>query len=190
MSSDRKCIVVSAPSGAGKTTLVRYLLQQDLQLAFSVSATSRPPREYEKDGIHYHFLTQAEFEQAIRDGRFIEWEEVYEGKYYGTLRDSVEATWTSGNHVIFDVDVIGGLNLKEQFGDRALAIFIEAPSIEDLETRLRARGTENESMLRTRVEKAKLEMKRAPEFDVRIVNDDLETACIELERVVKEFLDR
>lgn len=188
MSSEQKCIIVSAPSGAGKTTLVRHLLNQGLDLAFSVSATSRSARHYETDGVHYHFLSQADFEQAIAEGRFLEWEEVYEGKYYGTLRQSVEDTWAEGHHVIFDVDVVGGLNLKRQFGEQALAIFIQAPSIEELEHRLRKRETEDENMLRTRVDKARQEMVKAPEFDVRIVNDDLKEACDEIERVVKEYL--
>ena len=188
MSFEGKCIIVSAPSGAGKTTLVRHLLEQDLDLAFSVSATSRPPRHYEQDGLHYHFLSQAAFEQAIADGEFLEWEEVYEGKYYGTLRRSIEDNWRQGLHVIFDVDVVGGLHLKSKFKEKALAIFIEAPSIAVLEERLRKRETEDEAMLKTRIDKARQEMMRAEEFDLRIVNDDLEQACQRIEQAVRTFL--
>lgn len=187
MSSEGKCIIVSAPSGAGKTSIVRHLLQQELGLQFSVSATSRSPRAAEIDGEDYHFLSTEEFQERIAQGDFVEWEEVYPGQYYGTLRSEVERVWQTGGHVIFDVDVVGGLNLKEHFGERALAIFIQAPDMQALEDRLRGRRSESEETMRIRLSKAEVEMARAPEFDVIVVNDDLLSACEETAALIREF---
>jgi len=142
MSSDGKCIIISAPSGAGKTSIVRYLLEQDLGLAFSVSATNRKPRVNEESGTDYHFLSTQEFEERINRDEFVEWEEVYEGQYYGTLRSEVEQIWAEDKHVIFDVDVVGGLNLKRFFKEKALAVFVQAPDLTALEYRLKRRRTE------------------------------------------------
>ncbi len=183
-----KCIIFSAPSGAGKTTIVQHLLEQGLGLAFSVSATSRSKRENEVDGKDYYFLSVEEFRRRIREGAFIEWEEVYEGRFYGTLRSEIERIWKKGQHVIFDVDVVGGLNLKKTFGDRALAVFVQPPSLQVLEDRIRDRGSEDEETLHIRLEKAQEEMSYADRFDVVILNEDLSTAFAEAEKVVKSFL--
>jgi len=183
-----KCIIVSAPSGAGKTTIVRHLLKQNLGLAFSVSATSREPRANEVDGEAYHFLTVDRFQERIKAGDFVEWEEVYPGKFYGTLQAEVERIWDRGEHVIFDVDVVGGLALKKHFGKKALSIFIEAPSIKVLEDRLRYRSSESEETIKERIGKASEEMARAPEFDIIITNDELELAQRAAVDIVHEFL--
>ncbi|MEZ4738368.1 MAG: guanylate kinase [Flavobacteriales bacterium] len=149
MGAKGKCVIISAPSGAGKTTIVRSLLAQGLRLAFSVSATSRPKRSYEVDGQDYFFITEAEFRKRIDAGDFVEWEEVYPGRFYGTLRNEIESgSGRKGNSAIFDVDVVGGLRLKEVFGDKALALFVSPPSVEALEQRLRTRGTESEETLK------------------------------------------
>ncbi len=190
MSSEGKCIIVSAPSGAGKTTIVRYLLDQPLGLRFSVSATSRSARVDEIDGQDYHFMTSLEFEKRIAAKDFIEWEEVYPGQYYGTLKEEIERIWALGAHVIFDVDVIGGLNLKEHFGEKALAVFIQPPDVQSLEDRLRARRSESEETMKLRLDKAASELSRAAEFDVIVVNKDLNTACEEAEALIKEFTER
>lgn len=184
-----KCIIISAPSGAGKTTIVRSLLKQGLRLAFSVSATSRAKRGYEVDGQDYFFITPEEFRQRIDLDAFIEWEEVYPGQFYGTLRSEIDRIWSNGNSAIFDVDVVGGIDLKRHFGDRALAIFISPPSVAVLEQRLRARGTETEESLKKRVDKAAHEMTFAPQFDAIVVNDTLEHACEETHAIVARFLD-
>ena len=186
-----KCIIFSAPSGAGKTTIVRYLLSRsELQLDFSVSATSRRPREGEKDGVDYYFLTREQFQEKIRNGEFIEWEEVYEGTFYGTLKKEIERIWARGCHVVFDVDVKGGLNLKKKFGSQALLIFVMPPSIEELERRLRLRSTDDEKVIRERVKKAEEELKYAPQFDVRLVNDSLEKTLKEAYAIVAQFIAR
>lgn len=183
-----KCIIFSAPSGAGKTTIVRHLLAARNDLAFSVSATSRAPRGSEQEGIDYYFMSPEDFRSAIAEGAFIEWEEVYNGNHYGTLRREVERLWREGKHVVFDVDVEGGVNLKKIFGDRALAVFVQPPSLEVLEQRLRSRGTESEANIERRMAKAGHELSYAPRFDVRLVNDDLAVACREVESVVENFL--
>ena len=183
-----KCIIFSAPSGAGKTTIVRHLLAARNDLAFSVSATSRAPRGSEQEGIDYYFMSPEDFRSAIAEGAFIEWEEVYNGNHYGTLRREVERLWREGKHVVFDVDVEGGVNLKKIFGARALAVFVQPPSLEVLEQRLRSRGTEREANIERRMAKAGHELSYAPRFDVRLVNDDLEVACREVEAVVENFL--
>ncbi|MBK6753249.1 MAG: guanylate kinase [Flavobacteriales bacterium] len=183
-----KCVICSAPSGAGKTTIVHYLLRHVPELSFSVSATSRPMRPKEKDGVDYHFLSQEEFEGRIAADAFVEWEEVYPGRYYGTLRSEVERIWASGKDIIFDVDVVGGLHLKERFGPQALAIFIEPPSLEVLAERLLQRGTETAETLRVRVDKATHEMETAERFDAVVVNHDLDQACAEARALVSNFL--
>lgn len=183
-----KCVIVSAPSGAGKTTIVHRLVAAHPQLEFSVSATSRPRREKEMNGRDYHFITAGEFEQKIREGLFIEWEEVYPGRYYGTLRSEIDRIQESGRSPIFDVDVVGGLRLKEIFGAGALALFIAPPSLEALEARLQARGTESKEALKERLEKATREMSYAPRFDAVVVNDDLEHATGRALSLVQRFL--
>ncbi len=183
-----KAIIFSAPSGAGKTTIVKHLLQQNLGLAFSVSATSRECRFNETDGKDYYFLSADDFEQKIANNEFIEWEEVYSGTKYGTLKTEIERIWASGKHVIFDVDVVGGLNLKRYFGDKALGIFVLPPSVKALRERLIGRGTENDASLMKRVDKAEKELMRAHEFEVIILNDVLENALAEAERIVADFL--
>jgi guanylate kinase len=183
-----KCVILSAPSGAGKTTIVKHLLAQDLKLTFSVSATTRPPRNGEIHGRDYYFISEDEFKGNIAAGEFVEWEEVYPGRFYGTYRSEVERIWAEGHHAIFDIDVIGGLDLKEIYQTRALAIFVSPPSVEALERRLRDRGTEDDGTLKVRVEKAVHELSFADRFDATIVNDDLEAACAEAVSLVRLFL--
>jgi len=183
-----KLVIFSAPSGAGKSTLVNYLLPQFPQLSFSISATSRAPRGQEEHGKDYYFLSSQEFKARVAQDELLEWEEVYAGTYYGTLRTEVERIWSEGKVVVFDIDVVGALNLKKQFGNRALALFVQAPSVEILEQRLRGRGTDSEEKIRQRVAKATIEMARAPEFDKVVVNDDLNTAKAEALAILKDFL--
>lgn len=184
-----KLVIFSAPSGAGKSTLVNYLLPQFPQLSFSISATSRAPRGQEEHGKDYYFLSSEEFKMRVAQDELLEWEEVYSGTYYGTLRTEVERIWSEGKVVVFDIDVVGALNLKKQFGDRALALFVQAPSVEILEQRLRGRGTDSEEKIQQRVAKATIEMARAPEFDKVVVNDDLNTAKAEALTILKDFLE-
>ena len=183
-----KLVIFSAPSGAGKSTLVNYLLPQFPELSFSISATSRSPRGKEQHGKDYYFLSSEEFKARVAQDELLEWEEVYAGTYYGTLRSEVERIWAQGKVVVFDIDVVGALNLKKQFGDRALALFVQAPSVEILEQRLRGRGTDSEEKIQQRVAKAAIEMARAPEFDKVVVNDDLDTAKAEALAILKDFL--
>jgi guanylate kinase len=183
-----KCIIVSAPSGAGKTTIVRYLLEHLGTLAFSVSATSRAKRAHEVDGQDYWFISAGEFQRRIEADEFVEWEEVYPGQYYGTLKHELHRIWKDGRHPIFDVDVVGGLDLKEIFGPNALAMFIAPPSIPALEERLRQRGTESPESLAKRVAKAGHELTYADRFDTVVVNDDRDRACIEAYQHVYDFL--
>lgn len=183
-----KCIIFSAPSGAGKTTIVHFLLKQDLGLEFSVSACSREPRGEEINGKDYHFLGLEGFKEKIKQNAFIEWEEVYTNNYYGTLKSEIERIWNNGHTVIFDVDVIGGLNLKRIFGDQALAIFVKPPSYEELEKRLRYRSTETEDKIRQRMAKANTELGFAKKFDVVLVNDNLDAACEKAKDLVEKFL--
>ncbi len=191
MNQQGKAIIFSAPSGAGKTTLVHHLLNNtDLQLAFSISATTRPKRSHEVDGKDYYFLQPAEFLTRAKNGEFLEWEEVYENQYYGTLRSEMDRIWSLGKHVIFDVDVVGGLNLKKIFGENALAIFVEPPSLEALQFRLRHRSTETPEKIAMRIAKAQSEMAYAPKFDTIIVNDILEDALIQSELRVTAFLNK
>ncbi len=177
MSNHGKLIIFSAPSGAGKTTLVRHLLEiSTLNLAFSVSATSRPMRSYEADGKDYFFLTVEEFNNKIQKLEFLEWEEVYKDQYYGTLKSEVDGLLKAGKNVIFDIDVEGGLNLKKIYGNKALAIFVKPPSIKHLEERLNTRSSEDEESLKKRLEKAVAELEYAPQFDKVLLNDKLEKA--------------
>lgn len=185
-----KCVIFSAPSGAGKTTIVQHLLKQNLGLEFSISACSRKPRSTETRGKDYYYFSIEEFKQKIQNGEFVEWEEVYQNMFYGTLKSEVERIWTNGNAVIFDVDVIGGLNLKKQFQNQALAVFVNPPSVEALEERLRFRSTESEEKLQVRLGKARQEMGKAKDFDYILNNFDLEKACDEAEKVVKDFLNK
>jgi guanylate kinase len=184
-----KLIIFSAPSGSGKTTIVRHLLSTfPDQIEFSISATSRDKRGVEQNGKDYYYLTPEEFKQKVDNGEFLEWEEVYAGTCYGTLRSEVERIWAKGKHVIFDIDVEGGLNLKNQFKEDALAIFVMPPSIKILEERLRSRSTDNSQSIARRLDKAEKELKTASLFDRFILNEHLEVALNDAERIVKEFL--
>ena len=181
-----KLIVFSAPSGSGKTTLVHYLLKKVLHLSFSISATSRKPRENEIDGKDYFFLSKENFISKINNGKFLEYEEVYDGIFYGTLLDEVEKKWEKGKHVIFDIDVVGGINIKKLFPERTLAIFVKPPSIESLEERLNNRGDDSPEEINQRIEKAKKEMEYSSQFDKVILNDKLE----ESKRIAFEYVDK
>jgi guanylate kinase len=184
-----KLIIFSAPSGAGKTTLVKHLLgHDDLKLAFSVSACSREKRKHEVEGKDYYFISEAEFKKKIERGEFVEWEEVYQNHFYGTLKSEIDRIWAMGMNVIFDVDVIGGMNIKRQFGNRSLSVFVMPPSIKELEKRLILRSTENDYNLRNRIAKARSEIEYAPEFDVVIINEDLEKAKKEALQKIRDFL--
>lgn len=187
-SSGGRCVIFSAPSGAGKTTIVQYLLGEIPELAFSISACSRDPRGEEEHGKHYYFLGIEGFKRKIDGGEFIEWEEVYTDNFYGTLASELERIWGEGKTVIFDVDVVGGLNLKKIMGDNALAIFVQPPSFEALESRLRFRSTETEEKISMRLAKAQIELARAPEFDYILLNDDLQRACKEAKEIVHKFI--
>lgn len=183
-------MIFSAPSGAGKTTIVKYLLTNRNNLSFSISATTRQPRGAEQDGKDYYFISETEFKQHIASNDFVEWEQVYSGSYYGTLKSEVERIWSEGNVVLFDVDVAGGLNLKKIFGENALAVFVMPPSLEVLEERLRKRGTETEEKIVERVAKAQSEMSFAPNFDQILLNDDLDTAKRDILQLADQFLQR
>ncbi|MEX0981484.1 MAG: guanylate kinase [Bacteroidales bacterium] len=182
-----KLIIFSAPSGSGKTTIVRHLLDLYPQLAFSISATSREPRKDERDGVDYYFLTVDDFKKKIEDDKFLEWEEVYTGQYYGTLRAEVERLRKAGKHVVFDIDVVGGVNLKQDFGSDALAIFIQSPSFEIMENRLRERGTDSEEQLLKRLEKARKELSYADQFDHVLINDRLDDTFGKAEELIRTF---
>ena len=183
-----KLLIFSAPSGSGKTTIVRRLLEQFSNLEFSISATSRAPRGVEQNGVDYYFLSAEEFAEAVAADKFVEWEEVYKGTCYGTLRSEMERIWNKGNVIVFDVDVMGGIRLKEIFGEQALSIFVMPPSIEELRKRLGGRGTDAPEVIEKRIAKASFELTKAPEFDRQIVNDDLEVAVAECIEVIKNFI--
>lgn len=185
-----KLVIFSAPSGSGKSTIIQSLLNRDLNLSFSISATSRAPRGTEKNGVEYYFISPEEFRQRIANGEFLEYEEVYAGKFYGTLKSEVERILDSGRNVIFDVDVVGGLNIKKYYGDQALALFIQPPSIEELEKRLKHRATDAPEVIASRVAKAEYELSFAPRFDHIIVNDILEKAQAEAYQTIRQFLDK
>ena len=185
---DRKLIIFTAPSGSGKTTLVKHLLKVRQDLAFSISACTRSQRYGEVNGLDYYFMSVEHFEEKIAQQAFLEWQEVYEGQYYGTLRAEVERLWSLGRHVIFDIDVKGAWNIKKQFAERALTVFVKTPSPEELVRRLSNRRTESEESLRKRIARAKEEYLYERYFDVTVVNDDLNRACIEAEQLVKGFL--
>ena len=183
-----KLIIFSAPSGSGKSTIINYLLQQSLRLRFSISATSRAPRGMEKNGVEYYFLTPEEFKARIAKGDFLEYEEVYTDKFYGTLKSEVERILNEGDNVIFDVDVVGGCNIKRFYGDRALSVFIQPPSIEELRKRLVGRGTDTPEVIESRIAKAEYELSFADKFDTVVINDDLETAKAKALQVIQAFL--
>ena len=186
---NNKVIIFSAPSGAGKSTIVNHLLKLHPELEFSISATSRTPRGQEQHGVEYYFYTADDFRQMISEDRFVEYEEVYAGSFYGTLRSEVERIWAKGHTIIFDIDVQGGVNLKRIFGEQAFSIFIQAPSVEVLRERLNGRGTDTEEAIERRVAKAASEMEfAAGKFDHVLINDDLQTALAEAEKIVGDFL--
>ncbi len=190
MATKGKCIIFSAPSGSGKSTIVNWLMNEhpELQLTFSVSATSRPPRGTERHGVEYIFLTPEEFRQYIRAEEFLEYEEVYADRFYGTLKSQVEYQLKDGQNVVFDVDVKGGCNIKAHFGTQALSLFIQPPSVEELRRRLNARATDTAEQIEQRIAKAEFEMSFAPRFDHVVVNDDLEEAKQQVLRLVRDFL--
>lgn len=183
-----KLIIFSAPSGSGKSTIINYLLTQGLNLKFSISATSRPPRGTEQNGVEYFFLTPEEFRQRITDGEFLEYEEVYPDRFYGTLKSQVEKQLEAGQNVIFDVDVVGGCNIKEYYGNRALSLFIQPPSIEELRKRLEGRGTDSPEIIESCLSKAAYELTFASKFDQVIINDHLENAQTEALNAIQLFL--
>ena len=184
-----KLIVFSAPSGSGKTTIVRHLLQQpELNLEFSISATSRAPRGEEQDGKDYYFISTKEFKQHIKNEDFLEWEEVYRDNFYGTLKEEVQRIWDMGKHVIFDIDVVGGLRIKKKYPEETLAVFVKPPSVDELKIRLKKRKTESDEKINMRIAKASVEMATAPQFDFIIENDTLEHALDEAEKLVAEHV--
>lgn len=184
-----KLIIFSAPSGSGKSTIINKLMSEyGLQGRFSISATSRKPRGSERDGVEYYFLTEEDFRRRISEGDFLEYEEVYPGCFYGTLRSEVDRTLAQGENVILDIDVQGGLNVKKIYGDRALTLFIQPPSIERLRERLERRGTDAPEVIERRLAKAETELSFAPKYDAVVVNDDLEEACRDAARVIEDFL--
>ncbi len=190
MRKKTKLIILSAPSGAGKTTLVHHLMKEVPNLAFSISATSRKPRKGEVNGKDYYFISAEEFKKKIREGAFVEWEEVYENQFYGTLIAEVERLRKEGKHVVFDVDVKGGLSIKRLYGNDALAVFIKPPSMQVLEQRLRKRSTEDEESLKKRLARAEEELSFESRFDVTLINDDLEKAKKEIVEIVKQFVEK
>ena len=188
--TSHKLIIISAPSGAGKTSIVKYLLQQDLKLAFSISVTSRPMRPGEVDKKDYYFYSVEEFKSKLEAGEFLEWQEVYVNQFYGTLKSEIERIWATGHHVLFDVDVLGGINIKKYYGDQALSIFIKPPSPEVLAQRLAGRGTETPESLAKRIAKADYELTFENQFDKVVVNDDLQVAQQETVKLIQDFLQQ
>lgn len=188
--SDNKIIIIAAPSGSGKTSVTRHLLKAfNGKLAFSVSCATRQPRNHEKNGVDYYFISPEEFKQRIANHEFAEWEMVYEGKYYGTLKSELQRMWDNGQTPLLDVDVKGGINVQQQYPTQSLSLFIEPPSIDELEKRLKARGTETAESLKARIDKASYELSFKSQFDKVIINDDLATACTEAEDAVRKFLN-
>lgn len=185
-----KLIIFSAPSGSGKSTIINYLLKQNLNLTFSISATSRAPRGTEQNGVEYFFLTPEEFKQRIANNEFLEYEEVYKDRFYGTLKAQVAKQLAAGQNVIFDVDVVGGCNIKKFYGDRALSVFIQPPSLEELRKRLTGRGTDAPEVIESRLAKATFELSYAEKFDVVIVNDNLEKAQAEALKTIRDFIQQ
>ncbi|MAP55785.1 guanylate kinase [Altibacter sp.] len=191
MKKGGKLIVFSAPSGSGKTTIVQYLLkQEDLNLDFSVSATSRDPRGDEVHGEDYYFISLKDFKQHIKNGDFLEWEEVYRDNFYGTLKSEVERIWAQGKNVIFDIDVVGGLRIKKKFPEQTLAVFVKPPSIDELKIRLKKRKTESDERINMRIAKASVELATAPQFDYIIENNNLKKALKESHDLVADFLQK
>ncbi len=184
-----KLIIFSAPSGSGKSTIIQSLLNKDLNLSFSISATSRSPRGTEQNGVEYYFITPEEFRQRIANDEFLEYEEVYAGKFYGTLKSEVERILDSGRNVIFDVDVVGGLNIKRYYGEQALALFIQPPSVEVLRQRLNGRGTDTPEVIADRIAKAEYELSFAHQFDTIIINDVLTEAQQAAYQTIRNFID-
>jgi len=189
-SNNNKVLIFSAPSGSGKSTIVSHILKLHPEIEFSVSAASRPPRGKEKDGVDYYFISEEEFRSRIREDMFVEYEEVYPGRFYGTLKSEVQRIWDKGHVIIFDVDVKGGIALKKYFGDKALSVFIQAPSVEELHRRLVQRGTDSEKDIEARVAKASSEMEYADRFDYILINDELETALDESADLIGHFLSQ
>ena len=184
-----KLIIISAPSGCGKSTIIHDLTQRgNIDMTFSVSATNRKPREGEIDGVHYHFLSTSEFHDRIASGDFLEYEEVYPGRFYGTLKSEINRTLDAGSNIVLDIDVKGGINVKKLYGDRALSIFIEPPSVEELRRRLENRGTESREVIDERISRAEFELSLAPQFDVVVVNDNLEQAIDRTEQLIVDFI--
>ena len=184
-----KVVIFSAPSGAGKSTIVKHILDKFPQLEFSVSATSRPPRGAEKHGAEYHFLTVDEFRRKIENNEFVEWEEVYANNYYGTLKSEVDRIWAKGNTILFDIDVKGGINVKRIYGNQAFSVFVMPPSVGELRRRLEVRSTDSPEAIDRRVHKAEEEIKYAPEFDTILLNDKLEDALSDAEKIIGKFLN-
>jgi len=189
MKKKGKLIIFSAPSGAGKSTIVQALLNKGYNLEFSISATSRAPRGQEKDGTEYYFLSPEEFKTKIKQDAFLEWEEVYTNNYYGTLKSEVERICSKGNNIVFDVDVVGGVNIKKMYGKEALSLFIQPPSIEELKKRLKNRGTDSDEKITVRIAKAEKELAYASQFDKVIVNDNLDQALEDVENALTAFLN-
>jgi len=185
-----KLIIITAPSGAGKTSITKYLMRRFPQLAFSISAATRKPRGYEKDGVDYHFISEEEFKQKIQHEEFVEWEMVYEGKYYGTLKSEMQRIWSENKIPVLDIDVKGAIHVQQQYPETSLSLFIEPPSVDVLRNRLESRGTENAESLAARINKSAYELSFKDQFNRHIVNDDLARACSEAEELVLEFIKR
>jgi guanylate kinase len=184
-----KLILITAPSGAGKTSIVNYLLKKYPQLAFSVSASTRKPRGNEKDGVDYYFISESEFKEKIHRKEFLEWEMVYEGKYYGTLKSEIERIWSAKKVPVLDIDVQGAIHVQQQYPVNTISVFIQAPSLEALRTRLQSRGSETEESLQARLSKSSFEMTFKKHFENVIINQDFETACLEADKIISAFLD-
>jgi len=183
-----KIILITAPSGSGKTSIVNHLIKKFPSLAFSVSATTRQPRENEKDGEDYYFISEANFQEKIHNKEFLEWEMVYEGKYYGTLKSEISRIWKENKVPVLDIDVQGAIHVQQQYPVNTIAIFIQAPSVEELKNRLKSRGSESEESLEARLNKSSFEMTFKKHFENIIINNDFDTACIETEKIIENFL--